>query len=157
MRNYLNDCLKIERVMGEFYRKLARVERYSEEVRSAFARMAQDEEDHARQLEIARGVPEEVFFAEPRIEEQQLDHLLRRAHRLLRLADTPPQSEREMLETARELELEFMQIHLRNAVRFHKPQVAELFRSLARDDEQHIATLDVCRKSAPPPSGPTRH
>lgn len=157
MRNYLNDCLKIERVMGEFYRKLSRVENYSTEVRGAFARMAQDEEDHVRQLEMARGVPEEVFFAGARLEEHQLDQLLRRAHRLLRLAEDPPLTESEMLETARELELEFMQTHLHNAVRFHEPRVAELFHSLARDDEQHIATLDSCRKTTRPPAGPTRH
>lgn len=40
MRDYLNDCQKIEQAMGEVYRKLAGVETYSAKLRSIFERMA---------------------------------------------------------------------------------------------------------------------
>lgn len=143
MRSYLNDCLKIEQVMGEVYRKLADVRTYSDQLRSIFLRMAEDEEEHAHQLEIAKGVPEEVFFEGTRLEPERLDALLRRAHHLLRLADNPPRSESLMLETAKELEREFVQIHLHNAVKFHDAAMVELFQNLAREDSKHIETLDA--------------
>lgn len=143
MRSYLNDCLKIEQVMGEVYRKLAEVRIYSDKLRSLFERMALDEDEHARQLEIARGVPEEVFFEGARIEPERLDLLLRRAHQLLRLADNPPRSESLMLETAKDMEREFMQIHLHNAVKFHDAAMVELFQNLAREDSKHLETLDA--------------
>lgn len=151
MRSYLNDCLKIEQVMGEVYRKLAEVRIYSEKLRSIFERMAQDEDEHARQLEIARGVPEEVFFEEATLEPEQLDALLRRAHQLLRLADNPPRSESLMLETAKDLEREFMQIHLHNAVKFHDAAMVELFENLAREDSKHIEALDAYYGAKKPP------
>ena len=36
MRDYLNDCEKIEKMMGRAYRKLACVSLYSEKLRSIF-------------------------------------------------------------------------------------------------------------------------
>lgn len=143
MRSYLNDCLKIEQVMGEVYRKLAEVRIYSDKLRGIFERMALDEDEHARLLEIAKGVPEEIFFEGVSIEPERLDALLRRAHQLLRLADNPPRSESLMLETAKELEREFMQIHLQNAVKFHDAEMVELFQNLAREDSRHIEALDA--------------
>lgn len=154
MRSYLNDCLKIEQTMGEVYRKLAEARIYSDKLRGIFERMAQDEDDHARQLEMAKGVPEEIFFEDAMIEPERLDNLLRRAHQLLRLADDPPRSENLMVETAKDLEREFMQVHLHNAVKFHDAEMVDLFRNLAREDSKHLETLDAYyeKKKSPPHS-----
>jgi rubrerythrin len=142
MRSYLNDCMKIEQVMGEVYRKLAEVRIYSDRLRSIFERMARDEDDHARQLEMARGVPEEVFFEGARLEPERLETLLRRVHQLLRLADNPPRSESLMLETAKDIEREFLEVHLLNTVKFRDAEMVALFQDLAREDRKHLATLD---------------
>lgn len=152
MRDYLNDCQKIEQVMGEFYRKLAGVRTYSEKIRGIFERMARDEDDHARQLEVAKGVPKDVFFEGGRFEQQKLDDLLRRAHQLLRMAEDPSRSESLMLETAKDLEMQTMKIHLQSAVNFREGRMAELFRDMARTDEQHFETLDSYygKKKKPP-------
>jgi hypothetical protein len=138
MRSYLNECRKIEQVMGEVYRKLAGVNTYSEKLRGIFELMARDEDDQARQLEVAKGVPEEVFFEGARIDPEKLDELLRRAHQLLQMAEDPPRSESLMLETARDMEREFMQVHLLNAVKFHDAAMVELFENLAREDSKHL-------------------
>lgn len=142
MRSYLNNCQKIEQVMGEVYRKLAGVKIYSEKLRGIFERMAQDEDDHARQLGLAKSVPEDVFFEGGRFDPQKLDELLRRAHHLLRMAEDPLRSESLMLETAKDMEMEFIKIHLQNAVKFRDAAMAELFRDMAREDEKHYETLD---------------
>lgn len=142
MRSYLNDCQKIEQVMGQVYRKLAEVKTYSENLRSIFERMARDEDDHARQLGVAKSVPEDVFFEGGRFDAKKLDELLRRAHQLLRMAEDPPRSESLMLETAKDMEMEFIKIHLQNAVKFRDAAMAELFRDMAREDEKHFETLD---------------
>ena len=157
MRSYLNDCQKIEQVMGEVYRKLAGFQAYSRGLREVFERMAQDEDGHARQLELAKGVPEDLFFEGGRIDPERLDRLLRRAHQLLRLADDPPRSESLMLETARDMEQEFMEIHLKNAVRFRRAELAELFEELAREDEKHLETLDSYCKRQKSSSGRPLH
>ena len=142
MRNYLDHCQKVEQLMGEIYRKLAGVETYSEKLRSIFERMARDEDDHARQLGVAKSVPEDVFFEGGRFDSKKLDELLRRAHQLLRMAEDPPRSESLMLETAKDMEMEFIKIHLQNAVKFRDAAMAELFRDMAREDEKHFETLD---------------
>jgi len=142
MRNYLDGCQKIEQVMGEVYRKLAGVETYSEKLRSIFERMARDESDHARQLEQAKGIPEEAFAEGRRFDERKLEELLRQAHQLLRMAADPAPSEHLMLETAKDLEMEFIKIHLQNAVKFRDAAMAELFQNMAREDQEHFETLD---------------
>lgn len=142
MRSYLDGCLKIEQVMGEVYRKLAGVETYSEKLRSIFERMAQDEDDHARQLALAKGVPDKVFSKDRRFDQRKLDELLQQAHQLLLLAADPAPSESLMLETAKDLEMEFIKIHLQNAVKFSDVAMAELFRDMAREDQKHFETLD---------------
>jgi rubrerythrin len=152
MRSYLNDCQKIEQVMGEVYRKLAAVRTYSENLRNIFERMARDEDDHARQLGVAKGVPEEVFFEAARFDSKKLDEVLQRAHQLLRMAEDPPRSESLMLETAKDMEMEFIKIHLQNAVKFQDAAMAELFRDLAREDEKHFETLDSYYPSSKKPS-----
>jgi hypothetical protein len=113
--------------------------------------MAQDEDAHARQLEVAKGVPEDVFFEDALIDPTKLDDLLRRAHQLLRMAEDPPRSESLMLETAKDLEREFMQVHLSNAVKFHDVAMVELFQNLAREDNRHLETLDGYYGKKKPP------
>jgi rubrerythrin len=157
MRSYLNNCQKIEQVLGEVYRKLAGVRTYSERLRGIFEQMARDEDDHARQLELAKGVPEEVFFEGYRFDPEQLDELLRRAHMFLNMTDHPPRSERLMVKTARDMEMEFINIHLQNAVKFRDAAVAELFRDLARDDEEHLKTLDSYFETRKKASRPSLH
>jgi rubrerythrin len=157
MRSYLNNCQKIEQVLGEVYRKLAGVRTYSERLRGIFEQMARDEDDHARQLELAKGVPEEVFFEGYRFDPEQLDELLRRAHMFLNMTDHPPRSERLMVKTARDMEMEFINVHLQNAVKFRDAAIAELFRDLARDDEEHLKTLDSYFENRKKTSRPSLH
>jgi rubrerythrin len=142
MRSYLNECQRIESMMGEVYRKLARVPRYSDRLRTLFDRLARDEEDHARELALAKGLPEEIFFAGPALSSDRLDQLSRRAFQFRKLADAPPASETKILEVARELEREFIELHLRNAVRFRDERLGRLFDGLARDDQEHLAELE---------------
>jgi rubrerythrin len=142
LKSYLDGCQKIELVMGAIYRKLAAVETYSAKLRGIFERMARDEDDHARQLEQAKGVPVEIFFKDRRFDQRKLEELLRQAHQLLRLAADPAPSEHLMLETAKDLEMEFIKIHLQNAVQIRDAAMAERFRSMAREDQEHFETLD---------------
>jgi rubrerythrin len=143
MKSYLDGCQKIEQLMAEIYRKLAGVEDYSEKLRSIFAQMARDEDDHARQLELAKGVPETAFAKDRRFDQRKLEDLRRQAHRLLRLAAGPAPIESLMLETAKDLEMEFIKIHLQNALKFRDAAMAETFRSMAREDQEHFETLDA--------------
>ena len=66
----------------------------------------------------------------------------RRAFQFRKLADAPPASETKILEVARDLEREFIELHLRNAVRFRDERLGRLFDGLARDDQEHLAELE---------------
>lgn len=150
MKNYLDGCQRIEQAMAAVYRKLAGVESYSDKLRIIFAQMARDEDDHARQLERAKSVPEEVFTRNKRFDQRKLDELLHQAQLLLRLAAEPDPSESLMLETAKDLEMEFIKIHLRNAVSLRDESVGEMFREMAREDQEHFETLDSYYEDAEP-------
>ena len=52
MKGVLLDCAKIERLAADIYQQLAAQTRFRKEVRATFARLAEDEYEHAAQLEI---------------------------------------------------------------------------------------------------------
>jgi rubrerythrin len=136
MRNYLNACQEIEQVMGAVYRKLAGEETYSEKLRGIFERMARDEDDHARQLEQAKDIPGKTFTKNRRFDERKLAELLRKA-------SEPAPVEALMVETAKDLEMEFIKVHLHHAVGVRDTAMAELFKKMAREDQKHFETLDA--------------
>lgn len=142
MRNYLNECQRIESMMGDVYRKLADAPRYSQRLRNLFARLARDEDDHARELALAKRLPKEIFFDGPTISGEKLDDLLELTVRFRKIADAPPVSEEQILKVAREMEMEFLALHLLSAVRFRDDRLAGLFNGLAREDKEHLAELE---------------
>jgi rubrerythrin len=71
------------------------------------------------------------------------------------MTENPLRSESLMLETAKDLEMQTMKIHLQNAVSFRDARMAELFRDMARTDEQHFETLEsYYGKTKKPPAYP---
>lgn len=142
MRAYLSECERIEQIIGKIYTRLASVGEYSDGLRSLLKNLAEDEEGHARQLEIAKGVPAEIFFEEARLSPESLADLREEVLMFLSLTDNPPKSEDEVLAMIRQLENGCLQVHLGNSVHFREKRYGDLFLGLARSDEEHLKALE---------------
>lgn len=140
----INDCCRIEKLTGEIYTFLAREGGYREPVRQAFQRLADDERDHARQLESAISTLRPETSAVQRISWVKVDELLVKTQELRDQVRRALPSEEGALRLALELERALVKIHLDQAVHFDDSRVASLFQGLGRSDEEHLATLRSC-------------
>jgi rubrerythrin len=140
----LLDCGKIERLAGDIYRKMACQPGFCDTVRSTFARMAEDEQEHAAQLEMALQFPEQTLGMVKRISWEKVAEGLERLKQINRELNQYLASEENALKMAIELENGFVRMHLDNAIHFKDPRIAELFQRLGRGDETHLETLKEC-------------
>jgi rubrerythrin len=155
MRAYLSECERIEQIIGRIYTRLASVEGYSDGLRGLLRQLAEDEEGHARLLEMAKGVPAEIFFEETRLSPESLAELREEVLMFLSLSDNPPRSEEEVLAMIRQLENGCLQVHLANSVHFREKRYGDLFLGLARSDEEHLKAIEDYERLAG--KSPTRH
>ena len=141
MHGLLNDCSRIERLAQEIYQQLAVADRFQTPVRDLFRRLADDEQDHVRQIEMAGKLPGDRLDAVSRIAGGKVAEALELAQRLRQDVFARPYGEEEALRLAVFLEKTFVRIHLDNALHFYDPRVIRLFEGLARSDEAHLETL----------------
>jgi len=140
----LIDCGRIERIAAEIYQQLARQTGFSDEIRETFARLAEDEREHAAQLEMPLQFPEEQLGMVKRISWLKVAESLEKIRQVERDIETYAKSEEAALKMAIDLENSFIKVHLDNAMHFTEPRIAELFRHLGRGDEAHLETLRQC-------------
>lgn len=141
MRGFLSDCHQIERLAGEIYQHLADDCDYAPSVRALFQKLAMDEWDHSRQLDLAMQIPSKELNAVSRIAWERVDAALQLAKRMLAEVSGRRFSEEEALRLAVQIEEQFVRVHVDNALHFDDRRVAALFEGLARSDQAHLDTL----------------
>jgi len=144
MQELLRNCSVIERLAGEIYQQLAAAATDPGRISETFTRLAQDERDHARLIDLALGVPAENLDVVTRIAWLKVDEALQKVRRLHREVGSRSLSEEEALRLAVRMEQDFIKVHLDNALHFFDRRTAVLFEDLARSDEAHLASLREC-------------
>jgi rubrerythrin len=144
MKAILLDCGKIERLAEDIYRQMARQSEFSEKVRATFTQMAEDEREHAAQLDLALQFPEESLGMVKRISWEKVAEGLDLINKIYQDIDHYLASEEAALKMAIELENKFVRMHLDNAIHFRVPRIAGLFQQLSCEDESHLETLRAC-------------
>jgi len=162
MRGYLNDCCKIELMASRIYQHFANQVEFPERLRNTFAQLARDEEDHARQFDLALELPERRLGEVHRVAWESVVAGLDQVRAKFQDLHNTPMTAEEALKTALRMEKNFIKIHLDNSVYIEDQRVRDLFTGLARADEDHLATLRDAIiwwnrqqevKSAPRPAG----
>jgi len=141
MRGFLNDCCKIELLASRIYQHFAAQIEFPDRLRSTFNLLARDEEDHARQFDLALELPGRLVGNVHRIAWERVAaglELARSEFHDLHLRRYTPE---DALRLALKLEKDFIRIHLDNAVYIPDERIRSLFEGLARADEDHLATL----------------
>lgn len=141
LQRYLEICLEIEQIAGAIYTGLAERFSFDQNLSAIWYHMARDEHDHAMQIKLAVTMAKERIITAPRFSPEKISELLERARQLKQHMATAQTGAVEALEAALALEAEFGHAHLLSSVEFERTDFKDLFKRLARSDEQHVQTL----------------
>ncbi len=141
MQSYLADCARIERAVARIYQHWSGCSGYSEELRELWRGLALDEEQHAKQLELAGRLPGKEALMESCLEQEELKNLLVRVGKILQGVEAENLAPRLALRIAQALEEDFGRVHAISALRFKDADTRQLFDRLSRDEERHRETL----------------
>ncbi len=145
MQRLLRICEDIEQVVSQIYRHWQQVFVNDSSLSSLWAKLADDELDHVRQVQLAQRVATEHVMEGNKISLESLEKALARARQLLKDVKEKDISSETALRAAIKIEEEFSKAHLLNAANVIDESMVKMFNSLARADEQHVKTLrDYC-------------
>ncbi len=145
MQRVLRVCEEIEQVVAQIYRYWQEVFVNDAPLSALWAKMADDELDHVRQIQLAKRVANENVFEGCNVSVESLEKALAKARQILRDVKEKDISSEKALRAAIRIEEEFSKAHLLNATRVTDESMKTMFRSLARADEKHVKTLkDYC-------------
>lgn len=141
MPGFLRDCRKIETLVSQVYQHFAAQSDYPERIRQLFRQLASDEEEHARQFDLALQLPAGTIGSVRRIAGEKVTRGVDMAQTLLQDLQYHRCDVEKALKVALRLEEEFVRIHLDNSVLMSDERISAVFTNLARGDEEHLATL----------------
>lgn len=141
MQRLLRICEEIEQIIAQIYRHWQDVFSDDRSLSGLWSKLADDELDHVRQVQLATRVVNENILAKGEVSFESLEKALSRARQLLKDVKEKDVSKETALRAAIKIEDEFMKAHLLNAARVTDPSMQSMFNSLARADEEHIKTL----------------
>ncbi len=141
VQRLLRICEDIEQVVSKIYRHWQQVFVDDPALSALWAQMADDELDHVRQVQLAKRVAAENVFESNGVSLESLEKALARARQLLKDVKEKDLTSDVALRAAIKIEEEFSKAHLLNATQVDDESMKTMFRSLARADEMHVATL----------------
>ena len=145
VQRLLRVCEDIEQVVSQIYRHWQQVFVNDTALSALWAKLADDELDHVRQVQLAQRVANDQVIDGGNISLESLEKALARARQLLKDVKERDISSETALRAAIRIEEEFSKAHLLNAANVTDESMVKMFKSLARADELHIKTLkDYC-------------
>ena len=132
---------EIEQVVSQIYRHWQHVFENESSLSALWRKMADDELDHVQQVQLARRVYNEKIFEASNVSLESLEKALARARQLLEDVKQKEISPETALRAAIRIEEEFSKAHLLNSTSINDQSMKAMFKSLARADELHVATL----------------
>ena len=141
MREFLAKCYKIEKLAEKVYMQFAGNPTYSKDVSETFAKMAAEELEHARTIEVAMHTLEPGLDATHCLSKDQIDEMLSLVEGLLVSAEKNKLSSNEALKLALQVEEHLVKVHVNNSLLPGNPDLAEFFADLSKSDLAHVDQL----------------
>ena len=141
MRQYINTCARIEKTIARIYRILHESDHLEVKARQVFFSLANDEDDHAHQLEFALRLPNGSLSLENENTQHQAEALLKRAEEALQRVSGTALSIVQAVDLGLELENDFCSIHLSNSMKFKDESIRKMFSAMAKSEEAHKRKL----------------
>jgi rubrerythrin len=144
MRKLLLECYRIEQLAAKIYTQFANKVYYPTNVRETFRKMAKEELEHARIIDLVLQTPTHELDAIPWLSEKQVDEKLQFANALLASAAQKELSASDAVKLAIEAEEQLVEVHANQALIPGAPKLAAFFNDLSRYDAAHVDRLRAC-------------
>lgn len=144
MRDFLSDCHKIETMTGQIYQQLSTDQSYSKDIRATFKSLCNDEQSHARQIDLVMQTPEQELDAVNQISWERVNMAVQLVEQMFAKINLKRLNEEEALRLAIEMEEQFVKIHVHNSLKFDNPRLSALFAELGSHDQIHVNLLREC-------------
>ena len=141
MKHFLRLCAEIEKTVEKVYQLFAEKTDADPELKELWSTLANDEQDHTRQLELAERISAGETFPGQQIAIERVQDLLAEVRAVLASAQEAMPEPLEALKTSILLEKRFMDIHVTNAVYFPNESLRNTFAALGRSDEAHFNSI----------------
>jgi len=142
---FFNSCIELEKTVSGIYTNLANIVDCDQELRKLWLNMAEEEYQHATQIELASRLPKGTFIG-IKITQETIDDLLDKALLVHKRTQSPGLSVTDSLRLSIKLETDFQAIHVASAAEFSSPSLSKLFLSLAKGDKVHTEALEAFKK-----------
>ena len=140
VRRTLQLCCELEREMGDLYRDFAGLHADDVELARLWLKTAREEDNHAKQFELALLYREEI--AATSISPSEAGALLAAAREKRQGAVDSAPSPEQALRFAIELEERFASFHMTAVGIFKTPKLKGLFESMMAADRDHVGALE---------------
>lgn len=144
MYEFLSECRKIEENAHQTYKLLAGNNHYSKELREVFLDLSDDENGHARSIDLAMQADRNDLAVTTFISWEKMKEAIALSEKFLHQVRKCHVNEEESLKMAIEMEQVLVKIHIQNALHFDNDQLMLLFQSLEEEDQKHIDKLKDC-------------
>ena len=144
MRDFLLECYKVEKLAAKVYTKFAGNPSYPKAVCELFQKLAADELEHSRVIDLVMQTPEQELDATPALSTGEVDEMLELANALLAEAERGNLSANEALEFALRIEHHLVQVHANNALEPKSERLGKFFKELAQYDRAHVDQIQAC-------------
>ena len=150
--NILQICCKLEETCAEMYHYFAQLYVESPDARELWTKTAQEEESHAEQFRLAYRLHGSGMKA-LKIDEVSAQKLLTNIQSIFELVKKFPPTLKDALRYAIRMENSMAEYHMNTIVEFEDENLARLFTSMIKNDQEHIQMLErasaMCTQTNP--------
>lgn len=139
--NLLDDCIRIERILGEIYRIFMTQQASSPEHAALWDKTAQEEHNHEQQFQLAKRLSCSMKTDVTNVPHPPKE-LIERLERLKQRAAGVPLSPAASIRLAIDLEKRLADFHMNRMDIFAEASANTLFRSMMKHDHEHIDALE---------------
>jgi len=143
MKKHIRKCIEIEKLAAKIYQEFAKTSQDDKLLHRLWLHMANDEVEHALQLDFATRMPIDAAFSGLADSGPDPDDIYADVNRVYQAAQQGQQDKLEMLTEAVRLENQLRCVHATQALLFKETSLLKTFECLVDSEEQHVAGLEL--------------
>jgi rubrerythrin len=142
MHIFLDACFEIERISAEIYHYFAELYHGDRGICLLWRKTAREEENHARQVELARKIIDSVSWVS--LESwRTAAATLEGARQIAAMVRTSPPTLEDALVLALKCEKSMEFFHIENALKMKEPAGNRMFTAMMKEDRDHVRMLEA--------------
>lgn len=140
-RKFLNTCSTIEKTIAHIYRQFTESVPCDEELKAIWIKMAEEEDQHAADINFAARLPQESTFKVKDLTQARVNQLLELTEKALKKSKEIKISTEAAVNITLKLEKEFLAVHIASSVEFEQANMRQMFQLIVKSEEEHYREI----------------